>query len=81
MLSVNQGTKLEMSGAYPVTHQKKIKSNHECNAHLLAKPRIRRGWDLVSRICHIETHRMAARNPGALLVSELALLLCTVHVQ
>ncbi len=38
----------------------------------LAKTHIRRGWDLASRIGRIQTHRMAARNPGGSPVSELA---------
>ena len=38
-----------------------------------AKPHIRRGWDLVSRIGRIKTHRMAARKLGALSISARAL--------
>ncbi len=40
-----------------------------------AKPRIGRGWDLVSLICCSKTHRMAARKVGALSISASALAL------
>ena len=67
------------TGALPVS----ARALTVCNMHVFraareqmlapAKARIGRGWDLVSRIGNITTHRMAARKLGALSISARAL--------
>ncbi len=48
-------------------HVSRVHVGRACYTQMLvpAKPHIGRGWGLVSRIGHIETHRMALRNRGA----------------
>jgi hypothetical protein len=55
-------------------HATCMPSRRQQDALMLApvKPRIRRGWDLVSRIGHIKTHQTTARNLGKLSISERA---------